>query len=203
LGRAFLVLLSAGHAAIERKAMRTVLIDAALDLRMRTWLATTLGASAQWRINKANEYRDDPRNANSASALLQAVTYVRQKNGAGISQMIQLFAACEEIDFELVTFAGPKSERVAGRYGFDHESLPVDDASHNELLQEIFVASLEDLRDGLEDDIPLESQLAEMIRNFVPQRAATPERATIVLLTEIRDLLRDRLPVAVETPVES
>jgi hypothetical protein len=182
--------------------MKQVIVDAALDQRMRAWLATTLGTSAQWRHDKAVEYPGDVRNSNSAAALWSAAAYVRQRQGGGLYHMTQLFAACEEIEFDLVTYPGPKSERVAGRYGFEAKPPPLDDQSHDELLREIFIASLEDLRDELEDDIPPESSLAEKIGKFVRARPATPEQTTIALLTEIRDLLRDRLP-AVETPVET
>jgi hypothetical protein len=176
--------------------MKAVVVNAMLEQRMRAWLAATLGASATWRNGKAVEYRDDPRNSNSAVALASAATYVRLKHGAGIYQMTELVAACEEIEFELVTYPGPRSERVAGRYGFDTPRPPLDDASHDKLLRDIFVASLEDLREELEGDIPPESRLAQLIEKHLPQLPPSPEQTTIALLTEIRGLLSDRLPVA-------
>jgi hypothetical protein len=177
--------------------VKAVEINAAPDKRMRAWLATALNASATWRQDKAAEYRDDPRNVSSMTALSSAAAYVRQKSGGGgMFHMAQLFAACEELEYDLVTYPGPKSERVAGRYGFVHGAPPLDDASHDLLLNEIFLASLEDLRDVLEDDVPEGSLLAKLFAEYLPARPPSIEETSITLLTEIRDLLRDRLPAA-------
>jgi hypothetical protein len=184
--------------------VKAVEVNAALDQRMRTWLATALGASATWRQDKAAQYPDDRRNVTSMTALSSAAAYVRHKpGGGGIFHMVQLFAACEELEYDLVTYPGPKSERVAGRYGFDRVTPPLDDASHDLLLNEIFLASLEDLREELEDDVPEGSRLAKLFAEFLPARPVSIEETSIALLTEIRDLLRDRLPVAVETQGET
>jgi hypothetical protein len=177
-----------------------MIVDNAVERRMRSWLSDALFDSAKWRQAKAQEYPDDPRNSNSATALLNAASYVRNPNhqGAGIFRMTQLLAACTEVEYELITedneYPGPKSERVASRFGFDGDFTPSKDETHNQLLLDIFAASLEDLRDELEDEVPPGSGLAELIAEHLPALPATPEQATIALLTEIRDLLRDRLP---------
>jgi hypothetical protein len=184
--------------------MQVVIPNAELDARMRAWLAEALMASAAWRQGKKAEYPNDERNLNSMVALHSAASYVRQKHGLGMSQMLELYAACVEVEFPLVTYPGPQSERVAGRYGFDRVTPPLDDPSHTQLLCDVFVASLEDLRDALEDDIPSGSRLEQLIAKHLAARPASPEETAIALLAEIRDLLRDRLPVAaVESSVES
>src|SRR5205807_818248 len=63
---------SGGNARNGRKIMKTVIVDAALEQRMRTWLATTLNASSTWRHGKAAQYEGDPRNSNSMVALSSA-----------------------------------------------------------------------------------------------------------------------------------
>jgi hypothetical protein len=181
-----------------------ILMNAGVERRMRGWLVGALVGSANWRRAKAEEYRDDERNPNSATALLDAARYVgdRTTQGAGIYRMTQLVAACTEIEYELITepseYPGPKSERVASRYGFQTDFPSFADETHNQLLLDIFGAALEDLRDELEEDIPPESGLAELIAEHLPALPVSPEKTTIALLTEIRDLLRDRLPVEAE-----
>jgi hypothetical protein len=178
-------------------------VNQAVEDRMRAWLAPALDESSTWRLGKAEEYPDDPRNSNSMVALSSAAGYVRDKgkHGRGIYQMTELVAACDQIGHNLTEygFAGPQSERRAGRYGFDRGAPPLDDASHNQLLEDLFVASLEDLRELFEDGdeyaIPAGSRfLAEMIAEHLPARPVSPEETSIALLTEIRDLLKERLP---------
>jgi hypothetical protein len=174
-------------------------MDSSLDQHMRAWLAEALDQSARWRQSKAVDYPEDPRNAKSAAALARAAAYVRQKEGGGIHLMRELVAACDETGYDFTSFGlpGEESQRLAGRYGFDHDPGLPDDASHDALLRQIFVASLDDIRDAFDnwdDEVPPDSALGRLFAEHLPQRKVAPEPSIVELLTEIRDLLRDRLP---------
>lgn len=119
--------------------------------------------------------------------------------GGGLHLMRELVAACEEAHYDAMGdgyvygFPGEKSERLAGRYGFDHEPGLPGDASHDGLLREIFVASLEDIRDSLEGEVAPDLRLGQLFSAHLAAKVVG-EPSVIEVLTEIRDLLRERLP---------
>jgi hypothetical protein len=172
--------------------------NAQTEQRTRTWLATAFAQCATWRQAKAAEYANDPRNGKSASALFSAASYARDnaKHGAGIFQMTQLVAACDELGYDLMGdgyvfgFTRPTAERIAGRYGFDHEPGLPGDAQHDHLLRELFIASLEDIRDTFDEDddeaLPPHSRLAELFAEHLRSKVVR-EPSTNELLAEIRD----------------
>jgi hypothetical protein len=165
---------------------------------VRQWLANAFTNSAAWRDEKAQEYPDDPRNAHSVEALLSAATYVQKiDESMGIRLMCSFERAASEsgnevADAELVGLGllpGSESQRIVGRYFFfPGDELP-DATAHEELLRELYEACLHDAREW---DVDEDSPLGQLVEPAEPE----PTEQALKLLTEIRDLLRDRLPRA-------
>jgi len=164
----------------------------------RFWVANALERDGEWRTLKAQEYPDDVRNVRAANALHAAAKYVRTApTSKGLERLQSLVELCTESGLDLtgsayeVGFPGPESQRVATRYFFDHAPEPADSHSHEELLHDLYTACLRDLSEPMHD-VPAGSPLEQLLAKANPR----PTDPVVALLTEIRDLLRERLPHA-------
>jgi hypothetical protein len=136
-------------------------------------LGSYFRSQAEWRESKAEEYPDDPRNAQSAEALKSLAEYVESEEGE--------FAATKQLDalephlFEGFTFGGERAQRVVSRYGYGYRA--VSPLQHLELLEELAVACLEDAYEfaGEHGDDPTETLFpfeveAAQAGVFIPSR---------------------------------
>jgi hypothetical protein len=163
------------------------------------WLSWALLRGAQWREGKAAEYPEDGRNVRAEKALRAAGEYLRAnlQTSAGIKRMAMLVDACREsgvdplaVGLDVSGLPGVESERVASRYFFDRGREQPDDLTHEELLRDIFVASLHDLNTDHGWDIEPDSTLGKLLRREAVVMDPPPDPA-VELMTEIRDLMRE------------
>src|SRR5262245_18960586 len=163
------------------------------------WLSEVLTSTHFWREEKAEEYPDDSRNSRSAEALWEAVMYVHSPlmRSKALPKFIVLYTTCLRSDIDLTArdFRGRESERVAAQYFFDRGTGAADDETREQLLGDLYEATLEDLQHY---DVYPGSPLGHLLGKVAPEPEAESsgesEANVVALLTEIRDLLRDRLP---------
>jgi hypothetical protein len=156
----------------------------------RLWLANALDKTADWRYAKAGEFQDDPRNVRSGAALRMAAYYLRGvEESPAVQRVAELVHDSAASDIDLVGpnysngFPGPESERVAGRYCFDHFAGTPDAESHEELVADLYRALL---RDVSERPHSAGSPLGRRIR-----ADEVPVDPVVTTLGELRELLRD------------
>ena len=95
---------------------------------------------AAWRSQKADEYPDDSRNAQSADALYSLAEYVEGDQRGG-KETGALVAALEQHLFDATLLGGPSMARAVSRYGFGHKVSPM---THLDFLDELTVLCMED-----------------------------------------------------------
>ena len=93
-------------------------------------------SQADWRRQKAEQYPEDERNAQSAEALESLADYVE-----GDEPSSQLIAGLGEHLLEGVTLGGEETQREVARYGFGHR---VTALHHAEFLDELTTLCLVD-----------------------------------------------------------
>ena len=159
----------------------------------RSWLANALEQSSSWRQTKAEDYPDDPRNIRAASALRAAAYYVRGVQASpGVQRIAGLQHDCMASGIDLIGancengWPGAESERIAARYFFDHFPDAWNPQTHEELLEDLYQAVLGDVS---ESGVTPNSPLAARLKKDEQRPAADP---VVELLTEIRDLLKER-----------
>lgn len=175
-------------------------IDVADVQKAGFWIAASLQWTAQWREAKTEDYPDDARNPRAAQALHAAERYVRTKlqQSDGVNRMADLVQAASEAGIDLLAggvnvagLPGVDSQRVASRYFFDNTPGEPDDHTHEELLRDLYRASLRDLSD-YDWDVEGDSKLGRLVKAQAGR--AAPTDPVVERLTEIRDLMFDRLP---------
>lgn len=100
-----------------------------------TTLAEYFRAQAEWREQKASEYPDDQRNAQSAAALRSLAEFVETDERAAES-----VKALEPFEYDTGVFQGGEQvNREVARYGYGYA---VTDGTHEEVLRELVVLCL-------------------------------------------------------------
>ncbi|MFL5914117.1 MAG: hypothetical protein ACJ752_00560 [Gaiellaceae bacterium] len=142
-------------------------------LETRLWLGNALERTADWRSDKETEFPDDPRNGRAAVALRTAAYYVRGANeSAGVARFAELVrdSLGSGIDLLITGEAGfthPEAERIAARYFFDRFATMPNEADHEQLLVDLYDATLRDLADydDVAEGAPLSDRIAAQVRS--------------------------------------
>ena len=92
-------------------------------------------AQVRWRREKAEEYPDDERNAQSAAALESLAEYVNSEADGVI------VAELKKHQFEGRSLGGAETGRAVSRYGYGY---PVNSMSHEAFLEELLVLCFKD-----------------------------------------------------------
>jgi len=105
-------------------------------------------SQAEWREAKADEYPDDERNAQSASALRSLAEFVQRDEDGW-----HYVDALEPHLFEQFSLGGEQTAREVSRYGFGYR---VTNSQHEEFLEELAALCVSDayetVRDKADDD---------------------------------------------------
>lgn len=104
-----------------------------------TALSEYFAAQAQWRWQKAEEYPEDERNAQSARALESLAEHVAAEED---SDEPLIAALKNHLDDSGFVFGGEEVNRAVARYGFDREATkPIQ---HLDFLEELHLVCLDD-----------------------------------------------------------
>jgi len=101
-------------------------------------LAEYFRGQAAWRHLKAEEYREDDRNRQSAEALESLAEYVIHEDAEHLVRPLEPF-----LD-EHFTLAGEQAAREVSRYGFGYR---VGDGQHEAFLEELWTVCMADAYD--------------------------------------------------------
>jgi hypothetical protein len=96
---------------------------------------------AAWRREKAEEYPEDERNAQSARALESLADYIPRDEGCVVNDVLENL---NRHLFEGSTLGGEQAAREASRYGYGYNVSPL---RHVEFLEDLLVACWEDAYD--------------------------------------------------------
>jgi hypothetical protein len=106
-------------------------------------LAEIFRDQARWRQTKAEEYPDDYRNAQSASALNSLANYVLECDPTEVED-------AHDFLFNGVHFAGEQTGHAVSRYGFGYNALT--DSQHSEFIKELIqVVAMRDAFDSVRE----------------------------------------------------
>jgi hypothetical protein len=171
---------------------------------LRQWLVEHIDDTARWRTDKAEQYPDDIRNVHSAQALRDAAALLRAMDEDDLPPS---FHALERLGEAIVSPTwweaypwGPEASRAASRFGFDQAYLSVTGSEVGELLEMIYRGVLEDEADHVSDmseqELDDREPLITILRDEGVMRSNVENRDARLLevLTELRDLLNERLP---------
>ena len=153
---------------------------------------------ANWRAEKAAEYPDDERNAQSAVALHGAAQYVRTVDPSkshGLIRVTRIVEAAHQSGIDLLEpafasapFPGLESQRVASKFGFDNVPGRADAMDHEEFLSDLGNGILRDLHERL-FELDRDSPLTKLLQaEIVP---ATPADPAVGLLNDLVSAIRD------------